>query len=207
MIKNIIFDMGGVLVHYNPKEIISHLCLPPEDESLLLREVFGSVEWVRLDRSTISEADAAAAMKANLPPRLHAAADRLLAWWELELRPMEGMPELLSELKAAGCKLYLLSNATTRQPAYFRHIPGNQLFDGKIVSGFYKLLKPQHEIFELLLEEFSLTAEECFFIDDNNGNVESALYAGLRGTVFDGDMARLRRTLSAAGIPVAENQP
>lgn len=202
MIKNIIFDMGGVLIHYDPKEIIAHLHLPLEDERLLLREAFGSVEWIQLDRGTIGEEAGAAAMKRRLPERLYSGVDRLLAWWELELRPMEGMECLLTELKEKGYGLYLLSNATVRQPEYFDRIPGSQLFDGWVVSGFHKLLKPQPEIFQLLLRSFSLEAGECFFVDDNNANVEGALCLGMSGAVFDGNTGRLRRELSAAGIGV-----
>lgn len=202
MIKNIVFDMGGVLIHYDPKRIISHLRLPPEDEKLLLREVFRSLEWVQMDRGVIGQEAAAAVMKENLPERLHASVDRLLAWWELELRPMEGMAELVEELKGLGYGIYLLSNASVRQPEYFPRIPGSQFFDGKIVSGFYRLLKPQHEIFELLFREFLLKPEECFFIDDSTENVESARFLGMPGAVFDGDVAYLRQKLRAYGAAV-----
>lgn len=202
MIRNIIFDMGGVLVHYDPEHFVDLLSVSAEDKALLMREVFRTVAWFRMDRGTMGEAEAAASMKANLPPRLHGAADRLMAWWELELRPMEGIECLLTELKEKGYGLYLLSNATVRQPEYFDRIPGSQLFDGWVVSGFHKLLKPQPEIFQLLLRSFSLEAGECFFVDDNNANVEGALCLGMSGAVFDGNTGRLRRELSAAGIGV-----
>lgn len=206
MIRNIIFDMGGVLVHYDPARFIRLLSLEGEDAALLLREVFNTVEWYRMDRGTITEEEALAAMKARLPSRLHAAADRLMVWWELELRPVEGMGALLKELKELGYGLYLLSNATLRQPEYFDRLPGSQCFDGRLVSAFYRLLKPQHEIYELLLEKFSLRAEECFFVDDSVANVEGAYCAGIAGAVFDGDLPRLRRALRGAGVPVETGQ-
>lgn len=205
MIKNIVFDMGGVLIHYQPLEIISHLRLPPEDEKMIYREVFRTVEWVQMDRGVASEEEAVLAMERRLPERLHGALARAIRWWELELRPMEGMAELLAELKGMGYGIYLLSNASVRQPEYFDRIPGSQYFDGKIVSAFYKLLKPQHEIFELLLREFSLRAGECFFVDDNHENVESAVFNGFSGAVFDGDVPRLRRQLNEAGVLVRTN--
>lgn len=205
MIKNIVFDMGGVLIHYQPLEIISHLRLPPEDEKMIYREVFRTVEWVQMDRGVASEEEAALAMGRRLPERLHGALRQVMRWWELELRPMEGMAELLAELKGMGYGIYLLSNASVRQPEYFDRIPGSQYFDGKIVSAFYKLLKPQHEIFELLLREFSLRAGECFFVDDNHENVESAVFNGFSGAVFDGDVPRLRRQLNEAGVLVRTN--
>ena len=206
MIRNLIFDMGGVLVHYDPARFIRLLSLEGEDAALLLREVFNTVEWYRMDRGTITEEEALAAMKARLPSRLHAAADRLMVWWELELRPVEGMGALLRELKELGYGLYLLSNATLRQPEYFDRLPGSQYFDGRLVSAFYHLLKPQHEIYELLLEKFSLRAEECFFVDDSVANVEGAYCAGIGGAVFDGDLPRLRQALNRAGVPVGIGQ-
>lgn len=203
MIRNIIFDMGGVLIHYVPREILSHLKLSGEDEVLLVREMFNSVEWVRLDRGTISHEDAVAAMQARLPQHLHAAVEQVVGgWWELELRPMEGMEPVLAELKRLGYGLYLLSNATARQPEYFDRIPGSQYFDGRIISAHYKLLKPQKEIFDTLLREYGLQAEECFFVDDLNINIEGAFCAGIAGAVFDGDVPRLRRALRAAGAAV-----
>lgn len=202
MIRNIIFDMGGVVLDYNPPRFIGHLGVSEEDKALLLREVFNSVEWFRLDHGTIAEEEAAAAMKRNLPPRLHGAVDRLLHWWELEVLPVEGMAELLAELKGLGYGLYLLSNATVRQPEYFDRLPGSRYFDGRFISAFYQLLKPQYAIYEAFLKKFDLRAEECFFVDDSVANVEGAYCVGIAGAVFDGGVARLRRLLSAAGVPV-----
>lgn len=202
MIKNIVFDMGGVLIHYDPAALAARLRLPPEDEKLMLREAFGSVEWIQMDRGVLSQEEGAAAIRRRLPERLHPALERAVNWWELELRPVEGMEALLRELKELGYGVYLLSNATVRQPEYFRRIPGSQYFDGRIVSAFYRLLKPQHEIYELLLREFSLRAEECFFVDDSAANVESAIHCGFSGVVFDGDVPRLRREMNKAGAAV-----
>lgn len=202
MIRNIIFDMGGVLVHYDPDHFVDLLSVSAEDKALLMREVFRTVAWFRMDRGTMGEAEAAASMKANLPPRLHGAADRLMAWWELELRPMEGMEDLVRELKELGCGVYLLSNATLRQPEYFDRLPVSRYMDGRMVSAFHQLLKPQHEIFEAMLREFGLRAEECFFVDDSVANVEGAYCAGIAGAVFDGDVPRLRQALNAVGVGV-----
>ena len=221
MIKNIVFDMGGVLIHFKPAALLAHFDISPADRDLMLKEAFGSVAWIQLDRGTISAGEALEAMQANLPERLHPVAEELVnlvriqfivsvivyfsavnGWWKLELRPMKGMEQLLGELKELGYGIYLLSNATVRQPEYFPLIPGSQYFDGQIISAQWKLLKPQHEIYETLLREYGLRAEECFFVDDLNINIEGALCAGMSGTVFDGDAARLRRDLRRAGVPV-----
>ena len=80
----------------------------------------------------------------------------------------------------------------------------SECFDGKLVSADVRLLKPQHEIFELLFETFSLRPEECFFIDDNAANIDGAFAVGMPGAVFFRDFARLRRELRAAGVSVKE---
>ena len=115
---------------------------------------------------------------------------------------MEGMEDLVRELKELGCGVYLLSNATLRQPEYFDRLPVSRYMDGQMVSAFHQLLKPQHEIFEAMLREFSLRAEECFFVDDSVANVEGAYCAGIAGAVFDGDVPRLRQALNAVGVGV-----
>lgn len=177
MIRNLVFDMGNVLIHYIPQVFMDRLGVPAEDQPLLAREVFGSVEWIRMDRGTLGQEEAVAAMEARLPRRLWEYARRLVLGWWLDgpLMPVEGMAALLEELKGLGYGLYLLSNATVRQPEYFPGIPGSQFFDGAVISAHWKVLKPEREIYEILFREYGLEPSECFFVDDLNINVEGAL--------------------------------
>ena len=204
MIRNLVFDMGNVLIHYIPQVFMDRLGVPAEDQPLLAREVFGSVEWIRMDRGTLDQEEAVAAMEARLPRRLWEYARRLVLGWWLDgpLMPVEGMAALLEELKGLGYGLYLLSNATVRQPEYFPGIPGSQFFDGAVISAHWKVLKPEREIYEILFREYGLEPSECFFVDDLNINVEGALCAGMDGYIFDGDVGRLRQALCRAGVPV-----
>lgn len=207
MIRNVIFDMGGVLILWDPARIIQRLGLPAEDGELLRREVFANAEWVSLDRGTLSESEALEIFRARLPERLHAAAERCVFWWKEELWPVPGMAELIGELDGLGYGIYLLSNATSALHTYFPRIPGSEHFRGGLVSADWKLLKPQPEIYEKLFSECALRREECFFIDDAAPNVEGARRIGLPGTVFFRDLKRLRRELRAAGIPLRESAP
>lgn len=208
MIRHLVFDMGNVLIHYDPAVFMDRLGVPEEDRPLLAREVFGSVEWVRLDRGTVGQEEALASMEKRLPQRLRGYARRLVcAWWEDgPLLPMEGMAELLAELKGLGYGIYLLSNATVHQPDYFPRIPGSQFFDGGVVSAQWRLLKPERAIYETLFREYRLDPAECFFVDDLNINVEGALCAGMAGAVFHGDVGELRQVLRQAGVPVETGQ-
>ena len=112
------------------------------------------------------------------------------------------MAELIQELKALGYGIYLLSNAPSNLHEYFHRIPGTDCFDGKVVSGDWKLLKPHAEIYWTLYGQFRLDPAECLFIDDSPVNIDGALQTGMKGIIFHGDTSRLRRELNSMGIPV-----
>ena len=205
MIRNIIFDMGNVLIRWSPKNIVSRLGLGEEDAELRLREVFEGFEWVSMDHGIMSQQEGWERICRRLPKRLHEVAHAcVFDWWKPPLDPIPGMAELVREVKDLDCRAYLFSNATSTLHEYLSRIPGSEYLDGFLVSADVKLLKPQHEIYEKLFETFDLKPEECFFIDDSPGNIDGAFAVGMQGSVFFGDMKRLRRELRDAGIPVKE---
>ena len=204
MIKNILFDMGQVLIRFDQKYFIKRLGIEDVDLDLLLREVYRSVEWVQMDRGTLREEDAFRSISKRLPERLHDAAWKLICMWDRPILEVAGMYELVEELKGLGYGIYLLSNASVRQHDYWPRIPASRFFDGKLISADVHVIKPQPEIYRLCLEKFGLQAEECFFIDDAPANIEGALCCGIAGAVFHGDAKLLRSQLRAAGIPVTE---
>lgn len=204
MIKNILFDMGQVLLIFDRQLFLNRLDLLEEDKRLLLEEVFLSVEWVQMDRGTLDEPEAEAIMCQRLPEHLHAAVHSLVSLWDEPILPMEGMYELVEELKGNGYGIYLLSNASHRQHVYWPKLPVSRLFEGKVISADEGIMKPHPDIYRLILERFGLRAEECFFIDDAPGNIEGAIQCGIPGAIFRGDAKRLRRELRAAGVTVSE---
>ena len=204
MIRNILFDMGNVLIRFDRKLFLDRLDLSEADKEILLRDVFASVDWAHMDRGTKTEAMALESMKARLPQRLHAAAEEMTLRWDEPLIPIEGMYELVEELKEKGYGIYLLSNASVRQHEYWPRIPASRFFDGTLISADEHVMKPQPEIYRLCLQRFGLKAEESFFIDDMAHNIEGALFCGLSGAVFHGDVNRLRKDLREAGVDIAE---
>lgn len=205
MIKNIVFDMGQVLIHWTAQQMVSYLELPDADAVLVERELFRNVEWVQLDRGVISEEDAIASICKRLPEHLHQGVRKLITgWWTWPMVPVAGMAELVRELKSMGYGIYLLSNASSHLHEYFHRIPGAECFEGKVVSGDWKLLKPQAEIYHALYSKFNLNPEECVFIDDAPANAEGAIRTGMQSLVFYGDVPRLRKELRAMDIMVSE---
>lgn len=204
MIKNVVFDLGNVMIDFDVVRITKTFGTAEEDVELILRRVFQTSMWTALDRGTVTHEEAEKAMCETLPERLHGIVHNILYHWSEEaLFPMPGMAELVRELKALGYGIYLLSNATVQQAEYFPRVPGSECFDGRITSGEWKLLKPEREIYEALFDTYKLDPAECIFIDDVPGNIEAGERAGMRGIVFfKSSMSYLREDLIAAGIPV-----
>lgn len=205
MIRNIVFDMGQVLLRFEPLLFMERLGVQGEDRELLHREVFKSLEWARMDRGSLTDAEAAEIICRRVPERLHEAVEKLVSFWDRPILEIEGSFALVEELKALGYKIFLLSNASLRQHDYWPRVPASCFFDGTLISADVKLVKPQPEFYRLLFERFSLKPEECFFIDDAIGNVEGAFYCGMPGAVFHGDYREIRQKLREAGVPVKES--
>lgn len=201
MIRNMIFDMGQVLIRWTPDDVLSPYALTQEQKELVKLELFRSVEWIQQDRGIITEEKVVEAVCSRLPRSFHqVVASVVFGWHKRYLEPMPGMAELVRELKKEGYRIFLLSNASLTLRDYFDRIPGAECFEALMVSAEEKLLKPQHEIYERLYEKFSLNPAECFFIDDSPANIEGAILTGMQGTVFTNDVERLRRDLNRVGI-------
>lgn len=200
MIRNIIFDMGNVLLRFDKDLFAAEAGVAEEDKELLRRVVFCSTDWVKLDWGTHDEPEAVERMCKKLPERLHAVVHQLVEHWDEPIRPIAGMPELVQELKEKGYKLYLLSNASHRQHDYWPRVPGSEYFEGTVISADLGVIKPDVAIYEALYKKFGLKPEECLFIDDSPYNIEGGMRTGMDGIVFFGDAPALREELKARGV-------
>lgn len=200
-IRNIIFDMGRVLLHFSTEDVISPYFPDPAEHALVFETIYGSGDWVLLDDATLTEDEAMARWKAKLPIEWHSRLEELFEKWPDTMTPIDGMEALVRDLKAAGYGCYVLSNASVRFEKYYREKSVFSHMDGLFVSAFHKMLKPDPAIFLRMCEEFSLDPEECFFIDDVAANIEGAAKVGMRGVQFPKyDALALRRDLRAAEI-------
>ena len=202
MIRNIVFDMGQVLLRFVPDYFLERCGVEGEDRGLLKREVYQSLEWARMDRGSLTDEQAAELICRRLPERLHETVHELIDRWDRPILPVEGMEELIAELKEKGYGIYLLSNASYRQHEYWPRVPASRCFDGTMVSADVKLVKPQPEIYRLLCDTFSLEPDECVFIDDAINNVEGAFLCGMHPIVFHDDVDELRTRLREEGVDI-----
>lgn len=196
MLKNIIFDMGNVLIKYDPTYFIRRVGVDdPQDQALLLDAIFYSADWPLLDMGALTETELLSRVCNRLPARLHSVARELVFNWDKPLVPIPGMAEFIQDCKRRGLGIYLLSNASCRQPEYWDNVPGSAYFDGTVISAFQRCTKPAPEIYECLLKHFDLNADECLFVDDVDENVRGAERFGMHGFLFDGNVAELRETV------------
>ena len=196
-IENVIFDMGGVLMDWNPQKISRTLCENEEDARLVAHAVFDSREWGWVDAGAICEETIAWTAKLKLPERLHDLADVFALRWYEAFDPLPEMGELVRELKAAGYGVYLLSNAGVTFAEYRDRIPAIDSMDGILVSCYERMVKPDEAIYQLFCERFGLEPASCLFVDDLLRNVVGAQRAGLQGYVYEGDVDALRRFIRA----------
>ena len=187
MIKNIIFDMGGVLIDWNPHKLIEEVGINKEDHNDVYEQLFKKAEWVALDAGTISFDDAIKSVNSRLKPHLHDKVSRLITdWHNIYFKSVDGMKDLIKQLKDNGYNIYLLSNASLTQKDYFNMIEGSQYFDGRVTSAEIKLLKPEIAIYKHICDKYDLIPEESFFVDDSPTNVYYAKRFGLKACVFLG---------------------
>lgn len=203
MIKNIVFDMGNVLIKFDPDIFIKKVGITnPDDIEILKREIYKSKEWSMMDRGSLTDEEASLIMENRLPDHLKSVAKKLTCEWDRPIMPIEGAEELIKELKDNGYKLYLLSNASVNQKNYWPNCPGSALFDGTLISSSIKHVKPEQEIYKAFVEKFNLNKEECVFIDDATQNIEAAEYFGIKGIVFHFDYNEVREKLKELGVKV-----
>ncbi len=199
MHKNFIFDFGQVLVHFLPLQMTAAYISDPEDCKLVCDVIFDRLYWDKLDDGTITDQELKAAACARLPQHLRQVACRVYDGWVEQLPFIEGMPPLVRDLKAAGGKLYLLSNISEGFTRQYKQVPRLvelfSLFDGLVFSGPLGMTKPGKEIFNHLLNTYGLQPEECVFIDDAPRNIAGAEAVGIKGYLFDGDAQKLKTTL------------
>lgn len=203
MIKNIVFDMGGVLIDFNLKKTVEKE-FAPEYHDVVYEHVFGENSvWKTLDEGIYTYDQVIPGILEKLPEEIHEKITEMVTDFYDYMPPFPETYELVKELKEKGYNIYLLSNATPRFFDRYMDIPALSLFDGFFISSLYKLIKPNREIYEAFCKKFSVNPEECFFIDDLEANIKGAKDYGMNGFVFKApDTTKLRTALREAGVNI-----
>ena len=193
--KNVVFDLGRVVFAQDPakstaefKQFFSYVSLTPMPQF-----------WTDYDMGVLSFDQVAEELAAyrGVEPKFAREMINIAIGKQETIRPTE---KLIDELKAAGYKLYVLSNMSREFIDFLRKQKVYENFDGDVVSCEVGIVKPMPEIYDLLIERFDLDPAETIFIDDRKENVDAAAAKGIATFHFDrndyeGSCERLREIL------------
>jgi len=194
MIKNIVFDYGGVLVDWSPHYVFNDL-FGSFSKAYWFMDNICTYEWNGQMDAGKTYDQGVAELVAKFPEWEEEIRTYQRRWGDMVHGAIPGMYEYVQELKSKGFKLYGLTNWSRETfPPVRKKFPVFELLDGMIVSGEEYLHKPQPEIYNLLLSRYNLKADECVFIDDLMHNVEGARAVGMHSIQFI-DAGRLRKAL------------
>ena len=183
MLKNIVFDLAGVVVARNPQRFPKHL---DDFFSFVFTTPEGGVPkfWEDYDRGVRSVDEVAEAVAEYRGCDIDTAKANMLLAIEYQ-EPVEPTVALIEELKEKGYRLIVLSNMSPEYIDFLRELPVFAHFDEQIVSCEVQRVKPEREIYELLFERCGVKADETIFIDDRKENVDAAAELGIVPFHFD----------------------
>lgn len=198
VIRNVVFDMGMVLLNYKPQEYCMKMMNDPKAAKAVYENLFCGDEWVQVDGGVMTEKECIVSVQKRIPQYAEFIAPAM-ADWTASMSAMPGMEKFVGELKNKGYGLYLLSNTSLRFYEFSKGYQVFQYFDGKIISAAEKLMKPDPAIYRLLCSRFRLLPKECVFIDDVQANVDAAGNIGMNAHRFT-DPDELRAFFMAMGL-------
>lgn len=185
MIKAIIFDLGGVLIDWNPRYLYRQLFSSEEEINEFLEKVC-TPAWNEEQDGGRSLAEATEVLIKEFPEKQEYIKAYYNRWEEMLNGPIEGTLDLFKRLKeSSSLRFYALTNWSSETfPVALQKYDFLSWFDGIVVSGHEKLRKPAPEFYQLLLTRYELKAQECVFIDDSLRNVEAARKVGIPSVHF-----------------------
>lgn len=183
MIDTIIYDMGNVLIEWNPEKFLHLIETDEERISKLRTAIFTSGYWSRQDTGEL-DADKAYHMSlALLDDSYQESLRQIYYHWYEYADVFTKMQDYARELKNQGYKLFVLSNtaASYYDLAKKGYLPIDEILDGKVLSYEVEMVKPDVAIYQYLLDKYGLEAQNCVFLDDIKGNIEAAQSLGMQG--------------------------
>jgi len=200
MIKNIIFDLGGVLVDWNPRYLYRKIFDSEEQIEWFLENICTG-EWNAQQDAGRGLDQATAILVAQHPEHSKDIEAYYQRWTEMLNGSIDGTVVLLEQLRRGGAhKLLALTNWSQQTfPTALELFDFLHWFEGIVVSGDEKLIKPDHRIYQVLFERYRIDPRESVFIDDSLPNIEAARELGLIGIHFKGP-GELEQELRNLGV-------
>jgi 2-haloacid dehalogenase len=196
----VVFDLGGVLIDWNPRYLYRKLFHGDEAAMEHFLATVCTSEWNAQQDAGRTFAEACAVLKEQFPTHGHL----IDAWFarhgEMVAGPIQGTVDILAELRDQGTPIYALSNwSLETYPTAEKRFDFLKWFNGILLSGNVRLIKPDPQIFQLFFKTHGVNPADAVYIDDLARNVESARAQGMHGIVFTNPPA-LRQELSRLSL-------
>ncbi|MDD7151678.1 MAG: HAD family phosphatase [Faecalibacterium prausnitzii] len=201
MYKSIVFDLGGVMVDFDPKSYLVDLLCNAAMEEKVYELTFGSEEWKLMDAGLISRFEGNKRMLERAQQEgCSFEVQGVLDDWIHILHVRHRMQELVRRMKNHGYCVYYLSNIPQDVLDLLRQRGVLDRFDGGVASCEVHINKPDPRIYQALLDKYHLKAEECVFIDDRPENVQTAFSMGFAGVQMKDSVGTLVRSLATCNV-------
>ena len=201
MYKSIVFDLGGVMVDFDPKSYLVDLLCNAAMEEKVYELTFGSEEWKLMDAGLISRFEGNKRMLERAQQEgCSFEVQGVLDDWIHILHVRHRMQELVRRMKNHGYCVYYLSNIPQDVLDLLRQRGVLDRFDGGVASCEVHINKPDPRIYQALLDKYHLKAEECVFIDDRPENVQTAFSMGFAGVQMKDSLGTLVRSLATCNV-------
>ena len=201
-IRNVVFDLGGVMINYNPRQFIEDLGYHGEYGDEICNAIFLDPVWAQMDAGVYTNYTQALPVFIEHHPHLEKEIRSFFTpdWYEVYTIKRDTERLVYDWVYDKGLNIYIISNFSADGFAYVeRKYPFFKKAKGYVISAYEKLVKPQPEIYRLLIDRYSLKADECVFIDDYQVNVDGALAVGMNSILFTGP-EDARQKLIAMGV-------
>lgn len=184
MIKNIVFDIGNVLVHFDPQTYFRPLFQDEQRTKQICTNIFADEAWLKYDQGLLFIEDLYE-IYSSLYPQVQDDIIRVLQNWFTLLQPISSSIAYMKQWKKAGYHIYLLSNISEDAKEYIRKTSDIFAYvEGAVYSYEEKMNKPDVRIFEVLLARYRLAGDETIFIDDKRANIEQAKRVHMHGVQY-----------------------
>lgn len=179
----VIFDLGNVILEWDTDGILASLNLSNSERGLLRDELFAHRDWLDLDHGKKTEAQVTVDICARSDLTI-AAVEQALLSAKQSLAIFPETIHLMRELQDRGIKMFCLSNMSREIYDHIKDESFFEMFSGIVISGIEGCMKPQAEIYHLIVERFDLTPASTLFIDDSLANIDKARELGIVGYHF-----------------------
>ena len=197
--STVVFDLGGVLIDWDPRHLYRQLFDDPEEMESFLAEVT-TAEWNAQQDAGRPWVEAVELLAAEHPERRELIEVFHRRWPEMLAGEIPGSVTVLAELRAMEVRLVALSNWSAEMfPVARARFDFLSWFEGIVISGEVGVNKPDRRIFEQLIQQFEIEPATAVFIDDSPANIEAASGLGFRAIRFT-DASGLRRELVRLGV-------